>query len=283
MPLAPKSSSPTSASAPPRAKKPTFVVGDVHGHPDVTRAVLRQAELIDAGDNWIGGDATLWFTGDFADRGPDGVGAIELAMKLEAQAPSSGGAVHAILGNHDVMLLAAQRFGPDAGDDWKDQFWADWMLNGGQLSDLRRLTPDHVDWLARRPALAKVGHVLLAHADSSFYLEYGSDVDTINAAIADVLTGDGQALWDILIELFTQRREYSADPVEGPRRLKSFLDTFAAARLVHGHTPISLVTDRNAIDVTAPYVYANGHCVNVDAGLFLGSPGFIFRVPDAWL
>ncbi|MCV5825214.1 hypothetical protein OFN33_32680, partial [Escherichia coli] len=48
-----------------------------------------------------------------------------------------------------------------------------WRRAKGQPRDLERLSPQHVTWLARRPALARVGETLLMHADSDFYLEYG--------------------------------------------------------------------------------------------------------------
>ena len=43
------------------------------------------------------------------------------------------------------------------------------------------------------------------------------------------------------------------------------------------------MTGRAAADVTGPFVYAEGRCVNVDAGLFLGSPGFLYELPADWL
>src|SRR5207245_2508221 len=139
-----------------------------HGQFEVMRGLLRGAGLTDDADHWAAGAATLWFMGDFFDRGPDGVAAVDLAMRLQTEAAAAGGAVHSILGNHDILILSAQRFGPDAGDGFGDQFWADWMLNGGQLHDLRRLTRKHVRWLSNLPLMAKVGNVLLAHADSTF-------------------------------------------------------------------------------------------------------------------
>ena len=47
-----------------------YVMGDIHGQIDKMRAVLIEAELIDPEDRWVGGAATLWFMGDYFDRGP---------------------------------------------------------------------------------------------------------------------------------------------------------------------------------------------------------------------
>lgn len=43
---------------------------------------MRAAGLTDAGAVWLGGNAELWFMGDFTDRGPDGFGAIDLILRL---------------------------------------------------------------------------------------------------------------------------------------------------------------------------------------------------------
>ena len=32
--------------------------------------------------------------------------------------------------------------------------------------------------------------------------------------------------------------------------------------------------------VTAPWPYADGLCLNLDGGLFLGEPGFVYHLPD---
>ena len=62
---------------------PVFVVGDVHGCRDVLAGLLRDAGLVDADERWTGADARVWLVGDLTDRGPDGIGAIDLVRRLE--------------------------------------------------------------------------------------------------------------------------------------------------------------------------------------------------------
>ena len=76
-----------------------FVVSDVHGYVADLRESLRSAGLVDADDAWTGGDAQLWVLGDLLDRGPDGVGAIDLVRSLMDQRPDQ---VHMLMGNHEV-------------------------------------------------------------------------------------------------------------------------------------------------------------------------------------
>ncbi len=84
----------------------TFVVSDVHGHVGELHAALRRAGLTDDAGNWAGADATLWFLGDFFDRGPDGIGVVDTVRRLAAQASSAGrGRVRALLGNHEILAL----------------------------------------------------------------------------------------------------------------------------------------------------------------------------------
>ena len=66
---------------------------------------LRAAGLVDAAGDWSGDDATLWVLGDYVDRGPDGVGVVDVVMRLQQQAPRSGGRVGALMGNHEVLAL----------------------------------------------------------------------------------------------------------------------------------------------------------------------------------
>ena len=69
---------------------PLFIIGDIHGYLDKLVRHLRYAGLATGDGQWIGGDAQLWFMGDFTDRGPDGVGVIDLVMRLQQDAAQKG-------------------------------------------------------------------------------------------------------------------------------------------------------------------------------------------------
>jgi hypothetical protein len=93
-------------SAPKAATQSRVVaVGDIHGDYSAFVRILRQTGLLDSGQRWTGGAATLVQTGDFLDRGPKEREVMELLMQLEQQAPRSGGRVVTLLGNHEVMNL----------------------------------------------------------------------------------------------------------------------------------------------------------------------------------
>jgi hypothetical protein len=79
--------------------------GDVHGGAEELRSLLTALTLIDAAGNWSGGSTRLVSLGDLLDRGPDSRAVMDLLMALEQQAADAGGAVHLVLGNHELMNL----------------------------------------------------------------------------------------------------------------------------------------------------------------------------------
>jgi hypothetical protein len=268
-----------------------YIIGDLHGQIDKTVRLLRNANLLDEQTTWTGGSATLWFLGDFFDRGPDGIACVDLVMRLQREADDAGGAVRALLGNHEPLLLAAQRFGQRSTGHMSTMFVMNWLHNGGLLQDMERLTAAHVEWLTALPAMARVGDRLLVHADSWIYPTYGHTIDEVNRAISAILRGDDACAWDALLHRFTQRSIFTdavpanAQPASlpvgasGADRAREFLRIFGGRQLIHGHTPIHYVTGKPSAAITEPLIYADGLCVNVDGGLYLGGPGFLYAPP----
>ncbi len=251
---------------------PVFVVGDVHGHRDVLASLLRGTGLIDDAERWDGGDAVLWLVGDLVDRGPDGLGAIDLVRRLEAE---SGGAVRCLLGNHEAFLLAAHRFGDQDTSFPGTTFLDLWRMNGGVETDLRGLTPEHVEWVLARPTVAREGEWLLVHADTTAYLRYGKTPDAVSAAIGSLLRSGPPEQVDELLEVLCDRmRLTDATGVD------ALLGPLGGSRIVHGHTPIASMRGVDPRHVTGPLVYSGGRVWNVDHCLFAGGPGFVTRLDD---
>jgi len=244
---------------------PTFVVGDVHGHVEPLVRLLRDAGLVDERIAWSGADARLWFIGDLVDRGPDGVGALDLVMRLERE-----GDVRCLLGNHEAGLVAAYRHPAVECSVPGVTFGMIWEANGGVASDLARVRPEHLIWIERLPAVAQEGDRLLVHSDTDGYLRYGSDVASICAQVSRIVAGDDVVALDGLLETLADRSVF----VE-PDRLDGLLGALGCERVVHGHTPIWYATGIAPTDATAPLVYAGGRAMNVDHCLFAGGPGFI--------
>jgi hypothetical protein len=258
-----------------------FVIGDIHGQYAKLIGLLRQANLVDEALSWCGGTATLWFVGDFCDRGPDGIAALDLVMRLQQEATVAGGQVSSLLGNHEIALLSALFLGEQACTGPGGTFRAAWLRNGGQEQDLSRLTDAHIEWMMHLPTLAHVGNWLFLHADSAFYLEYGTSLNEVNAALAALLQRKRMEEWDHLLHVFSYRRKFLDSRPDGSTLATQILQTFGGQSLLHGHTCISTITGQPPEEVTGPLVYAQDLCVNVDGGMYLGGPGFLYELPDA--
>ena len=82
-----------------------LVIGDIHGGYDSLVLFLKKNRIIDNRLNWTFGDGHIVFLGDIFDRGDKVTESLWLIYQLEHQAPESGGAVHYLLGNHEVLVL----------------------------------------------------------------------------------------------------------------------------------------------------------------------------------
>jgi len=131
-------------------------VGDVHGDYDQFVSVLRSAGLIDDQLKWSGGKAHLVQTGDVMDRGPASRKAMDLLMRLEEEAKAAGGEVHALIGNHEAMILYGDyrylspaeiaAFKDESSAKTRDEAWKEHVkAHGGKLDDAvrKRWETDH--------------------------------------------------------------------------------------------------------------------------------------------
>lgn len=131
-------------------------VGDVHGDYEQFVKTLRAAEVIDEQNKWIGGKTHLVQTGDVLDRGPDSRQAMDLLINLEVQALKAGGRVHALIGNHEAMVLHR---------DLRYVHSGEYASYGGKASYLKALGADgkYGKWIARHNAIIKINDVLFVH------------------------------------------------------------------------------------------------------------------------
>ncbi|MFE9842229.1 metallophosphoesterase [Streptomyces goshikiensis] len=269
---------------------PLYVVGDVHGYLDELVTELQAQNLIDADRHWSAGNARLWFLGDFTDRGPDGIGVIDLVMRLSAEAAASGGYCKALMGNHELLLIGAKRFGdaPVASGAGTATFQAAWLLNGGQRTDMERLEDVHLQWMSRLDAaVLEDGHLLL-HSDTTAYLDYGDSVEDVNDTIHELLNrNDADITWD-LFRKFTKRFAFR-DEETGPGAVRELLDTYGGGRVVHGHSPIPYLLGevgtedgdepRGPEAVDGPHVYAQGLAIAMDGGVTMAGKLLVVQLP----
>jgi hypothetical protein len=87
------------------AAESLIAIADVHGDFDDFVNILQRSGLIDKQNHWTGGHSTFVQTGDLIDRGPKPREVLDLMISLEKEAPTSGGRVVSLLGNHEMMNL----------------------------------------------------------------------------------------------------------------------------------------------------------------------------------
>jgi bis(5'-nucleosyl)-tetraphosphatase (symmetrical) len=122
----------------------TYVIGDLQGCAHEAGVLLNRIEE-DAG-----GAARVLFVGDLVNRGPDSLAALRRIYQL---ATSSEGRVEALLGNHDLHLLAvAAGVQPLSKSDTLDA-----ILDAPDREQL-------IAWLRQRPLAMRHGQHLLVHA-----------------------------------------------------------------------------------------------------------------------
>ncbi|MER5201527.1 metallophosphoesterase [Streptomyces sp. NPDC002825] len=267
---------------------PLYVVGDVHGYLDELVAALHAQGLIDENGNWSAGNARLWFLGDFTDRGPDGIGVIDLVMRLSAEAAAAGGYCKALMGNHELLLIGAKRFGdtPVNSGAGTATFQAAWLLNGGQKHDMDRLQDVHLQWMSRLDAVVREDDHLLVHSDTTAYLEYGQTIEDVNDTVHEVLNrNDADEVWD-LFRKFTKRFAFRDDG--GPQAVQELLSTYGGRRIVHGHSPIPYLLGQVGTEdgedgggpvVDGPHVYADGLAIAMDGGVTMAGKLLVVQLP----
>ena len=258
-----------------------YVVSDLHGHVEHLLAGLGQARLVGSDRTWCGGPARLTFLGDYFDRGPDGIGVIDLIRRLADEAGAAGGRVDALLGNHEILTLGMNRFGDDrvlSELGTRSSFARSWALNGGQVRDQQRLSDEHIAWLRGLDSITLAGPDLLLHSDTTEYLRWGDTLEQINDAVREVLVSDDlDQWWECWVRLTTR---YAFADLDGARVAAQLLDRLGGERIVHGHSFISSFTGRASSEVTGPLSYAGGRALAIDGGIYDGGPCVIVRLDD---
>jgi bis(5'-nucleosyl)-tetraphosphatase (symmetrical) len=128
---------PTNADAPPRRR---ILIGDVQGCREELEALLEEAGFDPSADR-------LRPVGDLVNRGPDSLGVLRLLYSLDA---------HAVLGNHDLHLLAvaAGERRPGPGDTLAE------ILEAEDRQPL-------LGWLAAQPLIRSDDDLFQVHAGLS--------------------------------------------------------------------------------------------------------------------
>jgi bis(5'-nucleosyl)-tetraphosphatase (symmetrical) len=186
----------------------TYVIGDLQGCAREAQALLHHI------NEDAQGDARILFVGDLINRGPESLRALR-AMK--ALSESSGGKVEALLGNHDLHLLAVAVGAQSASrSDTLDEILA---------------APDRdelVEWLRHRPLAMFVDAHLLVHAGVP--PQWSADKAIALAhEVEAVLRSDGWAAF--LGQMYGNEPNRWDDALTGVPRLRCIVNALTRMRL----------------------------------------------------
>lgn len=267
------------------------VLSDLEGNIVFLDRALMELGIVGADGDWQYGKGHLVILGDSVDRGRDVFAVLWRLHDLAAQAASSGGAVHVLLGNHEQYML---RTNPTRANPVHI-----YALNrmGGYA---RAFSSDTVigHWLRQQPVLLKLGSVLFAHAGiSPEVVRSDLSIAEINDAMRKYWTESASVMrspaFDAVLALtgVTQYRGYfrgreGAYPPADAADVASVLKHFNAAQIVVAHTIVEKVKSLYggrvyAVDVnnneSLPEVllYENGlaRIVNVGVSRNIEEPG----------
>ncbi|XYJ11237.1 symmetrical bis(5'-nucleosyl)-tetraphosphatase [Telluria sp. B2] len=186
----------------------TYVIGDLQGCAHEAQALLDKIAADAAGD------ARILFVGDLINRGPESLMALR---RMKALSEASGGRVEALLGNHDLHLLAVAVGAQKASrSDTLDE-----ILAAPDLDEL-------VAWLRARPLAMFVDAHLMVHAGVAPQWDAAKTM-ALAGEVEAVLRGDG---WiDFLGRMYGNQPDRWDDSLEGIARLRCIVNALTRMRL----------------------------------------------------
>jgi hypothetical protein len=250
-----------------------YAVSDLHGHYAELGALLVKYGLAASAPTdptkiaWTGGNATLVVVGDMIDKGPASLEIVEAVIALQASAPSTGGTVLALLGNHEAEFL---------GDPTSSKFTGTDRIDGELAAQSPAIDPTAFAsgsdprgaWMRALPCGARVGSWFFSHAGDTGGATIASLDATLSAALASSQAWNSSAITGTN-SLLESKTWYSASVVAKNET------ALGVKHIAFGHDP-------NAFNSTgqmlAPSAY-QGALVKLDTGLGAGySSGAFLRV-----
>lgn len=84
------------------------IIGDIHGHASELVTLLKRMDYAERGGLWRHSSRTAVFVGDFIDRGPQQLEAVDVVRRMV-----EGGSALAVMGNHEFNAIAWHTEDPD--------------------------------------------------------------------------------------------------------------------------------------------------------------------------
>lgn len=244
-----------------------FVVSDIHGQYEIFRKLLYSNGIIDENNSWNFGEGHLVILGDIFDRGKQVHEALWLIYNLENQARETGGMVHLILGNHEIMVLQNDlRYVDEKYFTISESFEIDLLDLYDENTFLGR-------WIRSKNIITIIGSYLFVHGgihpelinkynsineiNRIMRINIDTDRDEIknNQELSDLFRSDGPIWYRGFFEPDTLPEVSEID-------LKNILNHFNVEKIIVGHTTIDSIQS-----------FFKQRIINVDGGIKYGAKG----------
>lgn len=260
-------------------------IGDVHGAYDRFVEILKVTGVIDNDLRWAGGRTHVVQLGDILDRGDDSRKALDLLRRLERPAQSAGGALHALMGNHevarmlgDLRLVAPGEYAAFATANSESTRDAYLKTLGGGRDELIKQMPlgfvemrqafgrdgDYGRWLRQLPVTVKINGLMFVHGGISPAVA-PLGCDGINDQVKRELTNDLEKTRAKPMASLAARadgplwyRGLAQEPETFAPQITEILAKVHARAIVVGHT----VTPTNRITTRF-----DGRVIEIDTGM----------------
>ena len=146
--------------------KNRWVIPDVHGHLATLKSMVKDRIALSKDDS-------LYFLGDYIDRGPESKGVIDFIINLQ----DSGYDINYIRGNHEDYCIRAwetdqKRF------LFRSDIEKDWRKNGGNRTlesfgakRPRDISKFYIDWMKNAKYFIELEDYILVHAGMNFKID----------------------------------------------------------------------------------------------------------------
>ena len=270
-----------------------FVLSDIEGNLEQLYTLLLSNGIINKNLDWTFGNGHLVFCGDMFDRGYSVTECLWFMYSLEEQAKHSGGYVHFILGNHEIMNLNGDtRYVHEKYIKSAEALGVSHKQLYGKDTEIGR-------WLRSKNIMEKIGEYLFVHAGVSDQMNkmqlsvsqindiarpYYDMIDRVdlgkNPNLSTIFDTKASPFW---YRLYYQNQPYKLYPngdtvyKASEMQVQATLKKFDVKHIVTGHTIVSdtasLHYGKNVINVDtrhaegkseALYIIGN-KCFRVDA------------------
>jgi bis(5'-nucleosyl)-tetraphosphatase (symmetrical) len=256
---------------------PTYAIGDIQGCYRTLKKLLKKIDFDPESDQ-------LWLVGDLVNRGPSSLDVLRWAHEHD-------GCVTAVLGNHDLHLLArAAGFRKKKNSDTLDD-----VLEAPDCEEL-------IDWLRCRPVLHREDDFVLVHAGllPAWTVD---EAEELASELSDALAGDDYLT--ALESIYAKGTTGWDDELEGADRLRALTAIFTRIRTCNengvpkygftgapeqapsGLVPWYAVADRASADHTVVFGHWAAHGLRVKKGVVATDSGCVWggelsavRIPD---